>query len=246
MEPIASDPPQPGHAPDMTSPHAGDAEGPWWGTAAAATQCEGAAAPVRLGRVGGRGPCARLAGRQRLPHPLRRTTSRCWPSTASATTASRSSGPASSPGPAGGTTTRWPTLRRVLGAARAAGRRRRGRACSTDRRPGWFTDDQRGLARRQGRAHLGAPRRPGGRGGRRPGGRVGPDPRARHWPRASGTSTARSLPAGGTRRRPPRRPRRAAGRGGRGGPPAAQRDGARGRERGDAGRTARERRPRWW
>ena len=43
MEPIASARPSPGHAPDMNNPQPGDDEGLWWGTAAAATQCEGAA-----------------------------------------------------------------------------------------------------------------------------------------------------------------------------------------------------------
>jgi beta-glucosidase len=126
----------------MTSPQPGDAEGPWWGTAAAATQCEGAA--PRSDWAGweaeGRAPASRdgngfrtryeddlalLADHGIRHHRLTIEWARLepWPG-------------------------RWDDdevahLRRVLGAARAVGVAPW--ACLLHgSAPGWFTDDQRG------------------------------------------------------------------------------------------------------
>ena len=126
----------------MTSPQPGDAEGPWWGTAAAATQCEGAA--PRSDWAGweaeGRAPASRdgngfrtryaddlalLADHGVRHHRLTIEWARLepWPG-------------------------RWDDdevahLRRVLGAARAVGVAPW--ACLLHgSAPGWFTDDQRG------------------------------------------------------------------------------------------------------
>ena len=226
----------------MTSPQPGDAgeSGPWWGTAAAATQCEGAAPRADWAGWEAEGRAPGVARRQRLPHPLRRRLRPAGRARRPPPPPHGRVGPPGARGPGGGTTTRSPTCGGCSAAARAVGRRRRGRACCTDRRPGWFTDDQRGLARRQGRAHLGPPRRPGGRGDRRPGGRAGSRSTSPSWRPASATATARSLragandddhrdaraallaaeaeaarllrsgPAPGGRRRPARRPARAA------------------------------------
>jgi beta-glucosidase len=126
----------------MTSPQPGDAEGPWWGTAAAATQCEGAA--PRSDWAGweaeGRAPASRdgngfrtryeedlalLAEHGVRRHRLTIEWARLepWPG-------------------------RWDDdevahLRRVLGAAHDAGVAPW--ACLFHgSAPGWFTDDQRG------------------------------------------------------------------------------------------------------
>jgi beta-glucosidase len=142
MEPIASARSQSGHAPDMTSPQPGDAESPWWGTAAAATQCEGAAprsdwagweaeerAPASRDGNGFRtryeDDFALLASHGVRRHRLTIEWARLepWPG-------------------------RWDEdevahLRRVLGAARAAGVAPW--ACLLHgSAPGWFTDDQHG------------------------------------------------------------------------------------------------------
>ena len=126
----------------MTSPQPGDAEGPWWGTAAAATQCEGAAprsdwagweaedrAPASRDGNGFRtryeDDLALLADHGVRHHRLTIEWARLepWPG-------------------------RWDDdevahLRRVLGAARTVGVAPW--ACLLHgSAPGWFTDDQRG------------------------------------------------------------------------------------------------------
>jgi beta-glucosidase/6-phospho-beta-glucosidase/beta-galactosidase len=126
----------------MTSPQPGDAEGPWWGTAAAATQCEGAAPRADWAgwEAEGRAPASRdgngfrtryeddlalLADHGVRHHRLTVEWARLepWPG-------------------------RWDDdevahLRRVLGAARTAGVAPW--ACLLHgSAPGWFTDDQRG------------------------------------------------------------------------------------------------------
>ena len=166
----------------------------WWGTGAAATQCEGAAPRADWAgwEAEGRAPASRdgngfrtryaddfalLAAHGLTHHRLTIEWARLEPV----------------PG-------RWDAdevdhVRRVLDAGGRGGRRGVGVPAArlgarvVHRRPA-------GLARRQGRhAHLAPPRRPGGRGVRRPGGRMGPGPRARPAPPGSATSTARSRPA---------------------------------------------------